>query len=147
METEGEEPPQLGRRVAVYGGGNTAVDVARTVKRLGADEPVIVYRRSPQAQMPAHDFEMPTRREEEGVVVNWLRTITANRGGDASPSSAWSIDENGFARSPRARLETMEADTLVMALGQNVDQTGLLTSLAGGRARHRDGVVQVGRST
>ena len=40
------DPPQLGRRVLVYGGGNTALDAARTVKRLGATETLIVYRRT-----------------------------------------------------------------------------------------------------
>src|SRR5439155_16139318 len=43
---EAAEPPLLGRRVVVYGGGNTAIDVARTAKRLGATEAVIVYRRT-----------------------------------------------------------------------------------------------------
>ena len=43
---EGEEKPMLGRRVVVYGGGNTAIDVARTAKRLGATEAIIVYRRT-----------------------------------------------------------------------------------------------------
>jgi NADPH-dependent glutamate synthase beta subunit-like oxidoreductase len=72
MET-GAEPPQLGRRVIVYGGGNTAMDVARTAKRLGVDEAMIVYRRS-RKEMPAHDFEA-TEAEEEGVMIHWLRTI------------------------------------------------------------------------
>ena len=39
------EPPRLGRRVIIYGGGNTAMDIARTAKRLGAEEALIVYRR------------------------------------------------------------------------------------------------------
>ena len=43
---EGEDKPLLGRRVVVYGGGNTALDVARTAKRLGAEEAIIVYRRT-----------------------------------------------------------------------------------------------------
>ncbi|TAK39753.1 MAG: FAD-dependent oxidoreductase, partial [Betaproteobacteria bacterium] len=54
---EGEERPLLGRRVVVYGGGNTAIDVARTAKRLGATESIIVYRRT-RERMPAHDFEV-----------------------------------------------------------------------------------------
>ena len=49
--------PMLGRRVVVYGGGNTALDVARTAKRLGATEAIIVYRRTRES-MPAHDFEV-----------------------------------------------------------------------------------------
>src|SRR5208282_3638529 len=39
------EAPRLGRRVVIYGGGNTAMDAARTAKRLGADEALIIYRR------------------------------------------------------------------------------------------------------
>jgi len=46
------EPPLLGRRVAVYGGGNTAIDAARTARRLGATDAVIVYRRT-RDRMPA----------------------------------------------------------------------------------------------
>ena len=54
---EGADKPMLGRRVVVYGGGNTAIDVARTAKRLGATEAVIVYRRT-REKMPAHDLEV-----------------------------------------------------------------------------------------
>ena len=54
---EGAEPPQLGRRVAVYGGGDTAMDAARTARRLGATDAVVVYRRT-RERMPAHDVEV-----------------------------------------------------------------------------------------
>ena len=70
---EGEDQPMLGRRVVVYGGGNTAIDVARTAKRLGATEAVIVYRRT-REKMPAHDFEVEEALQE-GVMVKWLSTI------------------------------------------------------------------------
>ena len=70
---EGEEPPLLGRRVAVYGGGNTAMDAARTAKRLGAEEAVVVYRRT-RDRMPAHDSEVEEALEE-GVLMKWLSTI------------------------------------------------------------------------
>src|SRR5271165_6441537 len=43
---EGEQPPLLGRRVVVYGGGDTAMDAARTAKRLGASDAIVVYRRT-----------------------------------------------------------------------------------------------------
>ncbi len=136
METDGE-PPRLGRRVVVYGGGNTAVDVARTVKRLGA-EPVIVYRRT-RNEMPAHEFEMDEALEE-GVVVNWLRTITA---ADESSLTVerMELDENGWPQ-PTGETETIEADALVLALGQNVDQ-GVLTRLPGVEL-DANGVVAVG---
>lgn len=116
MET-GTEPPQLGRRVIVYGGGNTAMDVARTAKRLGVEEAMIVYRRS-RKEMPAHDFEA-TEAEEEGVLIHWLRTI---RQIDESKFTVEKmiIDDNGRPQ-PTGEFETLEADTLIMALGQDVD--------------------------
>ena len=69
METG--EPPKLGRRVVIYGGGNTALDVARTVQRLGASEALIVYRRT-REQMPAHDFELQeaARRRHHGEMAH-----------------------------------------------------------------------------
>ena len=57
----------------VYGGGNTAMDAARTARRLGADEALIVYRRD-RAHMPAHDFEADEALEE-GIKIKWLTTI------------------------------------------------------------------------
>jgi NADPH-dependent glutamate synthase beta subunit-like oxidoreductase len=136
METDAE-PLRLGRRVVVYGGGNTAVDVARTIKRLGA-EPVIVYRRS-REQMPAHDFEMDEALEE-GVVVNWLRTITA---ADERSLTIERMELDADGRPyPTGEVETIEADALVLALGQNVDQ-GVLTSLSGVEL-DANGVVEVG---
>ncbi|WP_288045718.1 NAD(P)-binding protein, partial [Sphingomonas sp.] len=134
MET-GDAPPQLGRRVVVYGGGNTAVDVARTAKRLGA-EPVIVYRRT-REQMPAHDFEIEEALEE-GVVVNWLSTITgADEQGFQIEKMA--LDENGRPQ-PTGEYEMIEADSMVMALGQNVDTT-ILAQLPG--VEISDKMVQV----
>jgi 2-oxoacid:acceptor oxidoreductase delta subunit (pyruvate/2-ketoisovalerate family) len=138
MET-GEAPVQLGRRVAVYGGGNTALDVARTARRLGA-EPVIIYRRT-REKMPAHDFEIDEALEE-GVVVNWLRTITAADEGRLTLEKMV-LDENGRPQ-PTGEHETIEADTLVLALGQNVDQS-ILTRLPG-VALNDDGVVDVGEN-
>src|SRR3546814_21161858 len=76
---DGAEPPLLGRSVGVYGGGNTAIDVARTAKRLGATEAIIVYRRT-REKMPAHDFEVEEALEE-GVMVKWLSTIKSAEGG------------------------------------------------------------------
>jgi NADPH-dependent glutamate synthase beta subunit-like oxidoreductase len=57
------ERPQLGRTVVVYGGGNTAMDAARTAKRLGAQDAIIVYRRT-QAQMPANEIELSEALDE-----------------------------------------------------------------------------------
>ena len=135
----GAEPPKLGRRVLVYGGGNTAVDMARTAKRLGAEEAVIVYRRT-REQMPAHDFEMDEAMEE-GVVVNWLRTIKETDGTNFTIEKM-ELDENGKPQ-PTGEFESIEADTLVLALGQNVD-TSILENLPG--VNIRDRVVEVNQN-
>ena len=74
------EPPRLGRRVVVYGAGNTAMDAARTVRRLGAAETLIVYRRD-RAHMPAHAFEAD-EAIEEGVRIKWLTSIKEIAGSD-----------------------------------------------------------------
>ena len=67
------KPPNIGRRVAIYGGGNTAMDAARTAKRLGAEEALIIYRRD-REHMPAHDFEADEALSE-GIKIHWLTTI------------------------------------------------------------------------
>ena len=72
-ETSTGEQPLLGRRVVVYGGGNTAMDAARTARRLGAEEALIVYRRD-RAHMPAHEFEAD-EAIAEGIKIKWLTTI------------------------------------------------------------------------
>src|SRR6266571_7481114 len=71
--TEDRWPLHLGRRVAVYGGGNTAMDAARTARRLGATEAVVVYRRT-RDRMPAQESELE-EAVAEGVQVRWLSTI------------------------------------------------------------------------
>jgi len=135
---EAGEAPKLGRRVAIYGGGNTAMDAARTAKRLGAEEAMIIYRRD-REHMPAHDFEA-TEAEEEGIKINWLRTI---RQIDSTEFQVevMEIDENGRPQAT-GEIETLEVDSLVLALGQNVD-TSILESIPGVELDW-DGVVSVG---
>jgi len=131
------ERPVIGRRVAVYGGGNTAMDAARTARRLGADDAVIVYRRT-REQMPAHEQEAE-EAEQEGVTINWLRTITAFDGPQLTVETM-ELDETGFPR-PTGRFETLAADTVILALGQDAD-TGFLRNLPG-VVFAKDGTVQV----
>ncbi|MBI1173197.1 NAD(P)-binding protein [bacterium] len=131
------EAPQLGRRVIVYGGGNTAMDAARTAKRLGAEEAMIVYRRS-RDQMPAHAFEVQ-EAEDEGVLIHWLRTITDI---DASTFTVEKMEIDAEGRpQPTGTFETLEADSLVLALGQDVD-TGFLARVPGVQIA-KDGVIAV----
>jgi NADPH-dependent glutamate synthase beta subunit-like oxidoreductase len=134
---EGGEKPQLGRRVVVYGGGNTAIDVARTAKRLGATESIIVYRRT-RDRMPAHDSELEEALKE-GVLVKWLSTIK-HAEGQAVTVERMELDAEGKAR-PTGEFETLEADSVVLALGQDVD-LGLLEGIPG--LELDNGLVKVG---
>jgi NADPH-dependent glutamate synthase beta subunit-like oxidoreductase len=109
--------PMIGRRVAVYGGGNTAMDAARVARRLGAQDTMIVYRRT-RAQMPAH-AEEAVDAEREGVRINWLRTIAAFDGPELTVE-VMELDEAGRPH-PTGRLETLAADTVIMAVGQDAD--------------------------
>ena len=132
----GAAPIKLGRRVVVYGGGNTAIDVARTAERLGA-EPVIIYRRD-EAHAPSFKEEIAEAREE-GVQFQWLRGIA--KGADRKLTlEVMELDERGKAQ-PTGRFETIEADTVVLALGQTAD-TGFLRNVTGVRVRE-DGTVEV----
>jgi NADPH-dependent glutamate synthase beta subunit-like oxidoreductase len=134
---EGEDAPLLGRRVAIYGGGNTAVDVARTARRLGATDPIIVYRRT-RDRMPAHDFEVE-EAIEEGVRMNWLSTV-ADVGDGTITIEKMRLDESGFPQ-PTGEYEELAADSLVLAIGQ-VSDLSLLDGVDG--VAVKDAVVQVG---
>jgi dihydropyrimidine dehydrogenase (NAD+) subunit PreT len=118
------EPPALGRRVLVIGGGNTAIDVARESIRLGAAEVTVIYRRT-RAEMPAYPHEV-VEAEEEGVGFQWLmspvRVIGAGRveALECVQMRLGEPDESG-----RPRPEPVEggeltflADTIVKAIGQ-----------------------------
>ena len=134
------ERPVIGRRVAVYGGGNTAMDAARTARRLGAEEALIVYRRT-RGQMPAHEEEAQDA-EREGVRINWLRTIKAFEG-EQLEVEVMELDEAGFPQ-PTGRFETLSADMVILALGQESD-TAFLREVPGVEFE-RDGTVRVSPS-
>ncbi|HET9701130.1 MAG TPA: NAD(P)-binding protein [Burkholderiales bacterium] len=135
---EGQDKPLLGRRVVVYGGGNTAIDVARTARRLGAEEAIVVYRRT-REKMPAHHFEVEEALQE-GVMMKWLSTI--KQAGEGSIMvEKMALDDKGFPQ-PTGEFESLEADSVVLALGQDVD-LGLLEGVPG--LEILDGVVQVNR--
>jgi formate dehydrogenase beta subunit len=135
-DVESGEAPKLGRRVAIYGGGNTAMDAARVAMRLGV-EPMIIYRRD-RAHMPAHEFEAD-EAIEEGVKIHWLRTIKSIDE-TAFTVEVMEIDENGRPRGT-GQFETIEADDLILALGQDTD-TGFLKTVPGVEFQ-KDGTVIV----
>lgn len=108
--------PQIGRRVAIYGGGNTAMDAARTAKRLGAEEALIIYRRD-REHMPAHDFEADEALSE-GVKIHWLRTI---KNLDSTSMTVEKMNIVDGRPVPTGEFETLEADSLILALGQDTE--------------------------
>ena len=131
-----EDPPMLGRRVIVYGGGDTALDAARTARRLGATDAVIVYRRN-RDKMPAHAEEVE-QALGEGVTVRWLSTVERFEN-ERLVLEKMRLNADGFPE-PTGEYEELDADSLVLALGQDTD----LSLLEGNdNVEVRDGVVQV----
>ncbi len=112
-----DDPPLLGRRVVVYGGGDTAFDAARTARRLGATDAVIVYRRN-RERMGASGEEIE-QALGEGVTVRWLSTVNKFEG-DRIVLEKMRLNDEGFPEST-GEFEELDADSLVLALGQDTD--------------------------
>ncbi|MEG1835251.1 MAG: NAD(P)-binding protein [Oscillospiraceae bacterium] len=123
--------PKIGKRVAVVGGGNTAMDACRTAKRLGADEVYIIYRRTLD-EMPAEKLEIDEAKEE-GIIYKFLTNpikFTGNNGRiNAAVLQKMELgkpDESG-RRSPvpiDGEIETIELDSVIMAIGQHPNLDG-----------------------
>jgi NADPH-dependent glutamate synthase beta subunit-like oxidoreductase len=111
------EPPELGRRVVVYGGGNTAMDAARAARRIGATDAVVVYRRT-RERMPAHETDL-SQALAEGVTVRWLSTIAAVDGGRVTVERM-RLDDSGFPQ-PTGEFDELAADSVLLAVGQRAD--------------------------
>ncbi|MDR0284564.1 MAG: NAD(P)-binding protein [Propionibacteriaceae bacterium] len=118
---EGERP-KIGRRVAVYGGGNTAMDAARVARRLGAEESIVIYRRT-EEQMPAHAEERE-EAQREGVEMHWLRTISEVESDGDVQVEIMALDDKGRAVGT-GKFETLQADTVILAVGQETDSNFL----------------------
>ena len=123
--------PAIGKRCAVIGGGNVAMDVCRSAVRLGAEETYIIYRRS-QDEMPA-DPEEVKEAMEEGVKFRFLNAPVEIIGRDGKVSAlkveAMELgepDEKGRRRPiGTGKFETIELDSVIGAIGQTVDWGGL----------------------
>ena len=123
--------PAVGKRCAVIGGGNVAMDVCRSAVRLGAEETYIIYRRS-QDEMPA-DPEEVKEAMEEGVKFRFLGSPVEITGRDgkviALKVEAMELgepDEKGRRISVgTGKFETIELDSVIGAIGQTVDWGGL----------------------
>jgi NADPH-dependent glutamate synthase beta subunit-like oxidoreductase len=130
--------PKIGRRVVIYGAGDTAMDAARTAKRLGATEALIVFF-SDRAHMEAHPFEA-AEALSEGVKIKWLSSI---RGidTDALTVELMALDGKGVPQ-PTGKFETLQADSVILALGQTAE-SGFLDGIPG-IVVNPDGTVIVG---
>jgi len=128
IDTQGEFPIELGKKVLVVGGGNVAMDCARSALRMGAEEVNVAYRRA-EEQMPADDEEIHAAKEE-GIVFSFLsqpnKIVEENgklRGVEFIKMELGQKDESGRRSvTPIADSEfTIEADTVIVAIGQAVD--------------------------
>ncbi|MDR1571115.1 MAG: FAD-dependent oxidoreductase [Clostridiales Family XIII bacterium] len=122
----------LGSRVAIVGGGNTAMDACRTAVRLGADKVYNVYRRT-KDEMPADMVEIE-EAEEEGVIFKNLTNpleIVKDEGGRVKRMVLQVMElgepDASGRRAPRpveGKTETIDVDTVILAIGQAVDPAG-----------------------
>ena len=131
-----EEAVALNGRVLVYGGGNTAIDVARSAIRLGALSVTVVVLES-REQMPAHQDEIKEGIEEGIKLIN-LRQIKGIAGNVVTLEAMVAGDGREFLHT--GQTETIEADVVVQAVGQAGDYAALM-NLAG--LVIKDGAVQV----
>jgi formate dehydrogenase major subunit len=121
------ERPALGNRVIVIGGGNTAMDTARSALRLGVKEVIVAYRRTRQ-EMPAQDIEIE-EAIEEGVNMQYLTApVSITPSGEALQLTCVRMalgepDKSGRRRPvPQEGSEfTLTATTIISAIGQSVD--------------------------
>ncbi|MGI6112817.1 MAG: NAD(P)-binding protein [Mahellales bacterium] len=137
--------PQVGKRVLVIGGGNVAMDAARSALRLGSDV-TVVYRRT-EEEMPANDWEIE-HAKEEGVKFQYLTSpieVVAKDGkliGLKCIKNKLGQPDSSGRRRPVAIEGSeflQECDTVILAIGQRVDMTML--EAAGGPDANRYGNI------
>jgi NADH-quinone oxidoreductase subunit F len=125
---------EVGKSVVVIGGGNAAIDAARTALRLGAESVGIIYRRS-QDEMPAYEEEV-SEALQEGVTISCLTQpveIIKDKNGKVKAVTCLRMSLGGFDASGRRKpmaqsqdLITIKADQVIMAIGQRLELTDLL---------------------
>ncbi len=148
--SEYDTPAPVGKKVAVIGAGNVAMDAARSAKRLGAEEVYIIYRRS-REEIPARAEEVE-HAEEEGIIFKLLTSpeeILPDETGHAaklrcSKTQLGEPDESGRRRPVKIENSEFEidTDTVIMALGTRPNP--LITSATDGLETNRRGCISVG---
>lgn len=124
------EKPEIGSNVAVIGGGNVAIDVARSAVRLGAENVTIIYRRG-RDEMPAADDEI-AEAEEEGVKFRFLSAPVEVLGDGKCQSLKLELMELGETDAKGRRkavgtgkFETVPVTSVISAIGQKIDLSGI----------------------
>lgn len=147
------------KQVAVIGGGNTAIDVCRAAKRMGAERVVLIYRRE-ESQMPARKEEV-LHAKEEGIELMTLTTPVKVNGAGCVTSVTCIRNEAGAPAYPGGRPEPvaipgsefeLSADVVVLALGYTADpfpdlpsnEKGCIQVRKGSLATEKDGVFAGG---
>lgn len=157
------EKPHIGDKVAVVGGGNTAMDACRTAVRLGAKEVYVVYRRT-EKEMPAEQLEIDESKEE-GVVYKFLTTPAEIIGENGKVKEIkleimelGEPDESGRRRPmPTGRYETLPVTSVIAAIGQKAhmkgfesvetNRKGIISADIGSFRTSLEGVFAVGDAT
>ena len=148
-----DTPIARGRRVITIGGGNVAMDACRTALRLGAEESIVVYRRS-REEMPARAEEID-RAEEEGIRFMFLTTPLAIHGGEQGQVRELECLRNELGEpdaSGRRRPVAIKgsefripADIVIMAIGQS--PSPLIPKTTADLETKKDGVVVIDEAT
>ncbi|ODT55689.1 MAG: glutamate synthase (NADPH), homotetrameric [Paludibacter sp. 47-17] len=150
---DSDTPVFLGKRVAVIGGGNTAMDSVRTAIRLGAERAMIVYRRS-EEEMPARKEEIK-HAKEEGIEFMNLRSpieFIGNAQGRVTHMVLQVMElgepDASGRRSPvevPGETETIEVDEVIVSVG--VSPNPLIPSTVGGLKISKWGTIEVNQDT
>ncbi len=146
-DIEEERPNRLKGRVIVYGGGNSAMDVARSAVRLGAQD-VTVISRDEEQNMSAHPFEIKEAKEEGTTLFN-LRAIHSIEKNTLILEKLKTSEEHHSGKTrvvPTGEFERIDADTLVLAIGQEVD-TAILADMNNVLVENNTIVVNEGMQT
>ena len=141
LEDGTETMVNLGKNVLVYGGGNTAIDAARTALRLGAENVKIIYRRTIN-NMPAHDTEIQEALAE-GIEILCLRCIGLIDGKKVLINKMH-YDEECNILSDSGETEILQADSVIFAIGQSIDE-GILTGVDGINVSEK-GVIEIDKN-
>ncbi len=149
---EYDTPVRIGKRIAVIGGGNTAMDAVRTANRLGTEKAYLIYRRSKE-EMPAREEEVH-HAEEEGIEFHmltnpvriiagedkWVKAIECVRMELGEP------DESGRRRPVEIKGSNfiMDVDTVILAIGQRPNP--ILQATTPGLSMSKRGTVVVDKN-